>query len=381
MVFHEPDDFLQPVFLFITDNGIHIAGFHKERENQVVELIGIHLLHVLEIDPVQFIDIEDSIIRGDALHGELFDKLFFREDFLLALRSPAEERQIVHDRFRQVAHIPVFGDRGRAMTLAHLLVIFAEDQGNMTKLRRFIAKRFIDGELARGVREMFFRADDVGDFHERVIDDNSEVVDRNAVGFHDDEITDTGCLEFNMSANHVIKSEDAVFSDFETDDRFSSFGFVLGFFFFGEVAAVFIIDRSLAGIELRLAAFFQLFCAAVAVVRFAFIEKSLYFLLVEIEAFGLAVRTMRAAYVDAFIPVHAEPFQRIFDILFGFLGGTLQIRIFDADEEGAVSVTSNQPVEERGARTTDMKWACRARGKTNFQFLFHLLKLLLIFYK
>ena len=90
---------------------------------------------------------------------------------------------------------------------------------------------------------------------------------------------------------------------------------------------------------------------------------------------------MRAAYVDAFIPVHAEPFQRIFDILFGFLGGTLQIRIFDADEEGAVSVTSNQPVEERGARTTDMKWACRARGKTNFQFLFHLLKLLLIFYK
>ena len=267
------------------------------------------------------------------------------------------------------------------MALAHLLMIFTEDQGDMTKFRRFIAKRFIDGKLARGIRKMFFGTDDMGDFHEGIIDHDSEIIDRDTVGFHDDEITDTGRLKFNVPADHVIKSEDTIFSDLEADDRFSAFGFVLGFFFFGEVAAVFIIDRSLAGIELRLAAFFQLFCAAVAVVRFAFIEKSLYFLLVEIEAFGLAVRAMRAAYVDAFIPVHAEPFQRIFDILFGFLGGALQIRIFDADEEGAVSVTSNQPVEERGARTTDMKWACRARGKTNFQFLFHLLKLLLIFYK
>lgn len=125
----------------------------------------------------------------------------------------------------------------------------------MAKFRRFIAKRFIDGKLARGIREMFFRADDVGDFHESVIDHDSEIVDRDAVGFHDDEITDTGRLEFDMAANHVIKSKDTVFSDLETDDRFSAFGFVLGFFFFGEVAAVFIIDRSLAGIELRLAAF------------------------------------------------------------------------------------------------------------------------------
>ena len=104
---------------------------------------------------------------------------------------------------------------------------------------------------------MFFRADDVGNFHESVIDDDSEIVDRDAVGFHDDEITDTGRLKFDMAANHVIKSKDAIFSDFETDDRFSAFGFVLGFFFFGEVAAVFIIDRSLAGIELRLAAYLE----------------------------------------------------------------------------------------------------------------------------
>ena len=89
MVFHEPDDLLQPVFLFFTDSSIHIAGFHKEWDDQVIELVCIEFLHVLEIDPVQLIDIEDSIIRGDTLHRELFDEFFFREDFLFALRSPA----------------------------------------------------------------------------------------------------------------------------------------------------------------------------------------------------------------------------------------------------------------------------------------------------
>ena len=80
------------------------------------------------------------------------------------------------------------------MALAHLLMIFAEDQGDMSKFRRFIAKCFIDGKLTRGIRKMLFGTDDMGDFHEGIIDHDSEIIDRDTVGFHDDEITDTGRL-------------------------------------------------------------------------------------------------------------------------------------------------------------------------------------------
>ena len=148
-----------------------------------------------------------------------------------------------------------------------------------------------------------------------------------------------------MASHHIVKGKDAVFSDFEADNRFSAFCFVLSDLFFRQVAAVVVIHRCLSCSHLLFAAFFQFFFGAVAVVGLSFIKEALYFFLVNVKAFGLAIRAVFSAHVNAFIPGKAQPFQGVFNIFFRFPGGTFQICIFNADQEGAACMAGYQPVE------------------------------------
>ena len=57
-------------------------------------------------------------------------------------------------------------------------------------MRNFHAERFEKQNMFRGVGNVVFAADDMADFHFRIVDDDGEMVQKLTVGFSNHEVTD-----------------------------------------------------------------------------------------------------------------------------------------------------------------------------------------------
>ena len=366
MFAHGGADGFQPgSFLFVRIFA-GITCLLQVRQADGIELVFIELLHVMEVDPVELFDVEDGRVLGDAVEGELF---IAAEDFLIAFRRPAEEGQEVDQCVGQVAHIAVLLDRCSAMALAHLLLVGAEDERYVSELRGFKAQCLVDDQLARRVGQVFFRTDDVGDVHEGIVEDDAVVIDRDAVGFDDDEVADVVGIEGYVTADEVVQFNRFVLRRLDADDVGTAFLEVLFDRFFGQVSAFAGVDRRFPFGQLSLFFRFQFFRRAEAVVGLAFGQELFRIFLINAQAFSLAVRAIGTADVDAFIPGDAQPFQGFLDVFFRFRRRTLAVRIFDADDELTVVVLGNEVVEQCRTGTADVERACRARSKTNAYFL------------
>jgi len=70
----------------------------------------------------------------------------------------------------------------------------------------------------------------------------------------------------------------------------------------------------------------------------------------------------------AFVPVEPEPAQAVEDDVHGLLRIARGVGILDAEDERAAGVAGIKPVEQRGARATDVQVAGRRGGKANARF-------------
>ena len=120
--------------------------------------------------------------------------------------APAEAKKIVAQRLGQIAHFAIGIDAQGAVTLRQLGSVGAVDQRHVRELGRVPAERAIDLGLAEGVGEMVVAADDVGDRHVVIVDDDGEVVGRRAVGAQDDEVVE-------LLVRHRDRALDAVVDD------------------------------------------------------------------------------------------------------------------------------------------------------------------------
>ena len=74
------------------------------------------------------------------------------------------------------------------MALRQLRVIGPEHHRDMTEERRLPADRLVEQQLPRRVRDVIFAANHMADLHQRIVNDNREVVGRDPVGPDEDEI-------------------------------------------------------------------------------------------------------------------------------------------------------------------------------------------------
>ena len=132
-----------------------------------------------------------------------------------------------------------------------------------------------------------------------------------------------------------------------------------------ERAARAIVQPRTAGLLRRLAFRFQLVRPAVAVVRLTLGDELGRHRAVAIDATGLKVRLVRPADLRPFIPVETEPAQPVEDAVDHFVRRALDIRVFDPQDEHAAEAPSEEPVEERGARTADVEVPGRRRSESN----------------
>src|ERR1700722_4306985 len=120
---------------------------------QLRNALGIGLLDVVPVDPVQLLPVEDRGRRGYALQREKRSQLLEREELRLAVfRTPAQQRQVVRQRLGQIAHLPERRNSSSPMTLRQLLPVCAQHGGQMRKLGNRPAESLVRSYLRRRVR-------------------------------------------------------------------------------------------------------------------------------------------------------------------------------------------------------------------------------------
>lgn len=118
-----------------------------------------------------------------------------------------------------------------------------------------------------------------------------------------------------------------------------------------------VVARGFIAGALRLAQGFQFGFGAVAAIGFATVEQLLHGGFVEVEPLGLVER--------AFVPVQAQPLEAGQDVVGVFRSRSLEVCIFDAQDELALMPPRKQPVEDGSAGRANVEVAGGARSNAN----------------
>ena len=199
---------------------------------------------------------------------------------------------------------------------------------------------------------MVVAADDVGDAHVMVVDDDGEHVGRRSVGAQQDEVVELLVGEGHAALDAVLDHRLAVGRSLEADRRLDA-GRGLGRV---AVAPAPVIARGQVVGALLLAHRGELFLGGVAAIGKAGGDKLFRRLPV---AGGAAELRDRLAF-----PVEAEPGQAVKNGGDRSVGRTLAIRVLDAQQHLAAEAPGIEPVEERSARAADMQEAGRRGSET-----------------
>ena len=220
-------------------------------------------------------------------------------------------------------------------------------------------ERVVERQLAgRGGHEVF-AADDVGDAHERVVDRIREGVQRLAARAHDDEVGERAGGEGDLAADQVDVGE-VVIGHAQAPRGLSPLGAEGRLLLVGEGAVEVVVAELLRAPRGGVPGV-DLFGGRVRLVDGARVDELLQHAGVDVTALRLAVRRVRAALLDALVPVDLEPGERLDELavaLFAVAGG---VGVFDAEDQLAPRVPGVGPVVERRADHADVRQA-RRRG-------------------
>jgi nondiscriminating glutamyl-tRNA synthetase len=215
---------------------------------------------------------------------------------------------------------------------------------------------FVEAELA---------ADDVGDLHRRVVDDDREVIERRAVGADDDEVAaEVADIELDVAAHDVVERDDAL-GDPEAEGATATLRLALAAFVRRQMRAATDVARRLLRRLLGLAVGVELLGRAVAGVGEIVGEQALGGGRVRRQPLHLAVRGVRAAsgfagHLGAFVPIESQPVEPIEDVLLERDGAAGLVGVLEAEDERATDVARVEVVEKRGPRGPDVERPGRA---------------------
>jgi hypothetical protein len=243
----------------------------------------------LPVEPKAFVEIEDGVPSVDRSQLEKLKNFLEREHLAVVLGRPAEQAEVVADRFRRVTALDKVGHARAAIPLAEFFSFVIQDQGNVSVGGRFGSKRVVQLDVFRRIRKVIFAADDVGDLHLQIIDHIHKVKNPRAIGSADRHVRMgpwVGHIEFNAAA-------DQVFDNDGLSRRAKA-------------------DRSL--VRVNMPAYFQ--------------SREVPF--IDVVSLALKIRSEVSSFVGAFIPVQVEPFQSLVNGLHRLGGVPLLIGIFDS---------------------------------------------------
>ena len=224
-------------------------------------------------------------------------------------------------------------------------------------------QRSVEDDLARRRREQVFTTQDVRDFHERVINGVDQRVQRVTIGADNDVVRNRTGLEGDLAADQVGEGN-VLIGHAQAQNRLASLGAVGGNLIFGQITIKAVVTK-LGILTLCDVASFDLFGSRVGLVGIAGFEELCGNIAVDVHALALAVRRVRAPLTDTFIPIQAQPTQRIKNLIERFLGIASSIGVFNTEDEGASGVARVCPVEEAGADHSHVRSSSWRRAESD----------------
>ena len=242
------------------------------------------------VDEVQLVHVEDCSLPGNPCKVEHLHRLVAGEDLPLVPRIPPEQRKVVEKGVGVVAHVPVFIDAGRAVTLGEFLFVLAQDHGQMGEGGDLPAQSLVEQDLLRGVGDVVLSPYHVADLHGVVIDYDGVVIGGEAVALYQDNVLEGVAGHLDVPVDHVVEGHHLALWDGE-DHRFA--------------------------LAVGLPRAYQLHCV----------------LQVDVPSLRLPVGTVVSAQVGALVPVEAEPQETLKDRPFELCRGADQVGVLNAQYE------------------------------------------------
>ena len=143
----------------------------------------------------------------------------------------------------------------------------------MSKLGRFKSQGFVQNKLTRRIGQVFFRPNNMGNFHKGVIKDYTVVINRHAIGFNNNEIPDFIGIKRHLATHNIIYFVSLVFRRSNAYDIRSAFSQILFYLFFRKMTARAAVNRRFSLGHLCIFFGFQLFGCTETVVSLAFSQQ------------------------------------------------------------------------------------------------------------
>ena len=315
----------------------------------VTEVGHVEHAHVRAVDRDRLLLVEAGGVGQHLVHVEVLHELLRGEDVLVRGEGPAQQAEVVQQALRDEAVVPVQEQVGLRIALGQLLVALAHHVGQVAEHRHVPGdadrvQGAVERDLARSGREQVLAAQHVGDAHERVVHRVHEGVQRRAVRADHHEVRHGAGLEGDLPA-HQVGEGDVLVRHAQPPDRRAALGLEGGDLLVREVTVVTVVA------QLGIAAGGPVTGLGLLGARVGRVDVSaglelLDHVRVDLPTLGLTVRLVRAADLDALVPVDPEPAHRLEQLLVGLLRVALGVRVLDAEHEGAAGVPRPAPVEQ-----------------------------------
>ena len=210
---------------------------------------------------------------------------------------------------------------------------------------------------------MIIAAQHVGDSHHRIIDGIAKEKRRGAVVAANDEITDVVRQESLRSVHRIDEFDDQITGYGKSERGLQPPRLPLGALCSRQMPAGSRVARRLARHALQLARQLQFLRRAVAGVGLAVRRQLLEQGSVEFAALRLGVRGRRAADLRPLIPVQAQPPHVRDQFIAKTHLATLDIRVFDAQDEAPAALARPKMAEKGRPRVSQVQRTRRAGGK------------------
>ena len=203
------------------------------------------------------------------------------------------------------------------------------------------------------------------DRHQLVVDHHRVVVGGDAVGAHEHRVADLVGVEGHRAAHQILEHDVPARRHPQADDGVARPRPGGSHFLRVEAATGAGVPRGLPRRQLRLALGLQLLGRAEAAVGVPRPKERCGVRAVEIEALRLAIRSQRAAHLDALVPVETHPAEVLQDFRLRLPGGPFEVGVLDAEQEDAALAPGEQPVEQRRSSVADVQMAGGRRGEAD----------------
>ncbi len=225
-----------------------------------------------------------------------------------------------------------------------------------------LQQRPVQRDLARRRGQQVLAAQHVRDAHERVVDGVHERVERLPVRAHERVVRDRARLERDLPAHHVGEG-DVLVRHPQAQHRLTALGAEGGLLLVREGAVEVVVTLRLEprGGVARVG----LLRGRERLVDVPALDEPRDDVLVDVRALRLPVRLVRAADLDALVPVEPEPAQRVEELLVALLAVARRVGVLDAEHERAAGVPRVGPVEQRGADEPDVRRPGRGRAEAD----------------